>query len=147
MPNSGSSWKPVAAPGGAPSHPFFSAATRAGDFVFASGVIGVLPGSPTEVDGVWSPGALVEGGIVEQTRQSMRNLEATLVAAGAGLHDIVKVSAFLCQKDRDFDAFNRAYQEFFPDTPPARTAVQARIFGDDVLVEIDCIAYLPSRED
>jgi len=129
---------------GAPAQPFLSAAVRAGDFVYVSGVIGVRPGQPGVLGEDWTPGELVKGGIAAQTRQSMVNISATLEAAGLSLADVVKVNAYLLNKDRDFGAFNEVYLDFFPGVPPARTAVGATILGEDVLVEIECVAYAGS---
>ena len=65
-----------------------------------------------------------------------------LEAAGAGLDDVVKVNSFLRDVDRDFHAYNEVYLEYFPDVPPTRTTVGAKIYGP-ILVEIECVAYAP----
>jgi enamine deaminase RidA (YjgF/YER057c/UK114 family) len=56
----------------------------------------------------------------------------------------VKVNTFLRDVDRDFHAYNRVYSEIFPVRPPARTTVQAKIYGP-FLVEIEGTAYLPLK--
>ena len=133
-------------PDGPPEHPFLSPVIRAGDFLFVSGNAGLLPNEPpTGEDSDWMPGALVEGGIEPETRQTLMNLRLALEAAGGSLADVVKVNAFLRDVDRDFHAYNRVYQEFFPSTPPTRTTVGARIYGP-ILVEIECVAYVPLEE-
>ena len=58
---------------------------------------------------------------------------------------MVKVNSYLRDVDRDFHAYNRIYQEFFPSTPPTRTTVGAKIYGP-ILVEIECIAYAPESD-
>jgi 2-iminobutanoate/2-iminopropanoate deaminase len=109
----------------------YSQAVRAGDFVFVSGQ-GPLDAATLEVVGTT---------IEQQTEQTLRNLEAVTIAAGGGLGDIVKVSAFLASI-ADFPAFNATYERIFAAEPrPARTTTGAEL--RDILVEIDAILYLP----
>ena len=74
-----------------PQLPFLSQAMRAGDFIYVSGNVGLLPGKPAygEKNKGWMPGELIAGGIEVQTRQTIENLKALLEAAGATLEDIV----------------------------------------------------------
>ena len=130
-------------PDGPPGHPFLSPVIRAGDFLFVSGNAGLLPGSPpTGDDGSWQPGALVEGGIEAETRQTLENIKTALEAAGGRMSDVVKVNTFLRDVDRHFHAYNEVYLEYFPTEPPTRTTVGAKIYGN-ILVEIECVAYAP----
>lgn len=114
-----------------PAPPFpFSPAVIAGDFVYCSGQCGFHPGT-TE---------LVDGGIEEQTRQTMRNLAEILEASGSSLDRVVKALVFLTAED-DFPAFNRVYAEFFPSgSYPARSTVTTGFVAPEVLVEIECVA-------
>ena len=133
-------------PQGPPQHPFLSAVIRAGDFVFVSGNAGLLPSVPPSGEGSgWMPGGLVEGGIEAETRQTLENIRLSLEAAGASLSDVIKVNTFLRDVDRDFQAYNEVYQEYFPTTPPTRTTVGAKIYGP-ILVEIECVAYAPEEQ-
>ena len=85
---------------------------------------------------------IVEGGIKEQTRQVMKNLEAILLAGGASFASVVKTTVFL--KDmNEFAAMNEVYAEFFGEQKPARTTVEAKFATAEMKVEIDCIAYQP----
>ena len=78
-------------------------------------------------------------GILAQTRQSLKNCEAVLSAAGFGLTDVIKTTVFL--KDMDhFAAMNEVYAEFFRENPPARSAVEVARLPKDALIEIECIA-------
>lgn len=130
-------------PDGPPQHPFLSPVIRAGDYVFVSGNAGLLPAHPpTGEDASWMPGALVEGGIEAQTRQTLENIKQALEAAGSNLSEVVKVNSFLRDVDRDFHAYNKAYLEYFPEDPPTRTTVGVKIYGP-ILVEIECVAYSP----
>jgi len=111
----------------------YSQAIRAGDLVFISGQ-GPLDPSTLEV-----LGETVEA----QTEQTLRNLEAIAVAAGGGLGDVVKVSAFIASID-DFPAFNETYERIFSALPrPARTTTGAEL--RNILVEVDAVLYLPQR--
>lgn len=110
----------------------YSQAIRAGDFVFISGQ---GPLDPTTLEVL---GDTVE----EQTELTLRNLEAIARAAGGGLADVVKVSAFLSSIDL-FPAFNATYERIFDAEPrPARTTTGAEL--RDILVEIDAVLYLPT---
>ncbi|WP_035691090.1 RidA family protein [Azospirillum halopraeferens] len=75
-----------------------------------------------------------------EVRQTLRNLEIILQAAGTDLSRVVKVNAYLTDLAR-FREYNAIYSEFFPDQPPARTTVGCLL--NDIQVEIDCIAVLP----
>jgi len=109
----------------------YSQAIRAGDFVFISGQ-GPLDPKTLEVRGTT---------VEEQTEHTLRNLETIATAAGGGLGDVVKVSAFLASID-DFPAFNETYERVFATLPrPARTTTGAEL--RDILVEIDAVLYLP----
>lgn len=115
--------------GSAPGLPL-SPAVRAGDFVFVSGQ---LP---------WdSSGQIVDGNIETQTRAVMKRLTDILVLAGASLGDIVKVTVWL-EDPRDFAGFNKVYQEYFSQNPPARSTVRSELLLDARL-EVEAIAYKP----
>jgi 2-iminobutanoate/2-iminopropanoate deaminase len=110
----------------------YSPGIRAGNFLFLSGQIPIDPAS----------GAVVSGGINEQTDQVMRNLGALLHAAGASFQDVVRTTVYLADMD-DFAAMNARYATFVGDPPPARATVQVARLPRDVRVEIDAIAVLP----
>ncbi len=112
----------------------YSQATRAGGFIFCAGQGGFEPGS----------GKIVTGGIKEQTRQVLRNLQAVLEAGGSGLERVVKVTVFLSDWN-DFRSMNEAYAEFFgTDHPPARSTVQGERWPDGSLVAMEAIALAQS---
>jgi 2-iminobutanoate/2-iminopropanoate deaminase len=111
----------------------YSQGIQAGDFVFTAGQAGVDPVT----------GKLVEGGIAEQTRQVLKNIQAILEVADTSLDRVVKCGVFL-QDMADFQAMNAVYAEFFPPdkNPPARTTVQAAKLPLGALVEIDAVALI-----
>ncbi len=78
-----------------------------------------------------------------QTEQCLRNVEAILQAAGTGLQHVLRCGVFLLDME-DFADMNAVYQRMFGDHRPARTTIQAaKLPGDGLRVEIDCIAYVP----
>lgn len=83
-------------------------------------------------------GKVIDGSIEEQTRLTLQHINKILMAGGCTMNDVVKSTCHL--KDiRDFDRFNKTYQEFFTGVLPARTTVQS-VLCDDIKVEIDVVA-------
>jgi 2-iminobutanoate/2-iminopropanoate deaminase len=97
--------------------------------VFVSGQLPIDPAT----------GAFPEGGVREQTRQSLLNASAILQAAGLGLSDVVKTTVFLADMG-DFAAMNEVYASFFTEPFPARSAVAVKTLPKGALVEVECIA-------
>jgi 2-iminobutanoate/2-iminopropanoate deaminase len=113
--------------GPAPAGPY-SHAVVANGFVFISGQGPVNP----------ETGAMPDA-FAEQVRQTFKNVQTILEAAGSSLDDVVKVNAYVTDLTR-FAEFNEVYKEFFQDDPPARTTVATALLG--ILVEVDCIAAI-----
>jgi 2-iminobutanoate/2-iminopropanoate deaminase len=114
--------------------PYSQAVTTSGaGLVFTAGQIGIDPGT----------GAFVEGGIEAQTARAVENLRAVLESAGSGLGHVVKTTVFLADMN-DFPKMNAVYGSFFPAFPPARSTVEVRRLPKDALVEIECVAEIPS---
>jgi 2-iminobutanoate/2-iminopropanoate deaminase len=109
----------------------FSSAVRAGDFIFVSGSGGYIDAQGNPVTGIEA-----------QTRQCLENQKKGLEVAGASLSDVVKVQVFLT-KAEDWPKMNEVYKEFFPVDRPARSAVVTGLIRDNMLVEMECIAYKP----
>jgi reactive intermediate/imine deaminase len=86
-------------------------------------------------------GEIISGGIIEQTHKTIENVIAILHEAGYGVEHVVRCGVWL-DDPRDFWTFNRIYQSYFGEHPPARACVQASMMVD-CKVEIDCIAYKP----
>ncbi len=77
----------------------------------------------------------------DEVRLTLENLQRTLDRAGSGLHNVIKVTAYLIDMTQ-YPAFNRIYASFFPGVePPARTCVEVRRLPYDFQVEIDAIAH------
>ncbi|MDB2324990.1 RidA family protein [Alphaproteobacteria bacterium] len=107
-----------------------SRAVRAGDMVYLTGQIPMRDGA-----------VMTEGSIEEQTRAVMDAISETLALAGCGMDKVVKAMVWLTSRD-DFPGFNAVYAEYFPENPPARSAVISEMLVD-VKVEVEVIAYDP----
>ncbi|WP_286915752.1 MULTISPECIES: RidA family protein [Pseudomonas] len=79
----------------------------------------------------------------DQVRQTLRNLEAILIAAGSDFEHVVKVNGYLTDPAQ-LDPFNRVYTQVLGHAPPARTTVCVSLWG--VALEIDCVAELIDKE-
>lgn len=113
--------------------PYSQAVRFSGALVYTAGQIPIDPAS----------GQVVGTTVAEQTEQVLRNLSAVLTAAGASLATAVKVTVFL-KNMNDFAEMNEVYGRYFPQAPPARSAVEAARLPKDVLVEIECLALVES---
>ena len=109
----------------------YSQAIRVENLVYTSGQIPIDPAT----------GAFVEGGIKEQTRQSLTNVKAILEEAGTSLANVIKTTVFMADM-ADFADMNSVYAEFFTEPYPARSAVAVKTLPKGALVEIEVIAAL-----
>lgn len=109
----------------------YSQAVIVGDLMILSGQVGV------------GPSGLVEGGIVPETHQIMRNIEAILAGQGAGFADIVKCTVMI-DEISEWGAFNEIYVTYFPGAKPARSAFGADGLAFGAAVELECWAHLGS---
>lgn len=110
----------------------YSPAVRVGDWVFCSGQIPLDP----------KTGQLVQGSIVEQTRQCLENLKAVLAEAGLELKHVVKTTVFMTDLSQ-FPAMNEVYAQYFEEPYPARSTVQVGALPKGALVEIEAVALAP----
>lgn len=104
-------------------------AVEAGDFVYTSGQLGLIP----------ETGTLPEG-VEAQAEQAIKNIEAVLKAAGCTLADVIKTTVFLADIN-DFAAINAIYAKYFTGETPARSCVQAAALPKGGLFEIEVVAY------
>ena len=107
----------------------YSQAIETGGMIFLSGQLPIDP----------SPGAFPEGGIKEQTRQSLLNAKAILESEGLDLSNVVKTTVLLSDI-ANFADMNEVYAEFFGQPFPARSAFAVKDLPKGALVEIECIA-------
>ena len=107
----------------------YSQAIQVGNLIYTSGQIPVNPAT----------GSFVEGGIKEQTRQSLLNVKAILEEAGLTMGNVVKTTVFMADMN-DFADMNTVYAEFFTEPYPARSAVAVKTLPKGALVEIEVVA-------
>lgn len=107
-----------------------SRAVRAGDFVYLTGQIPMKDGA-----------VMTDGNIEDQTYAVLGDIHNTLALAGCELSDVVKSMIWLRDRN-DFPGFNAVYGEYFPNEPPARSAIVNELLVD-VRIEIEVIAYKP----
>jgi 2-iminobutanoate/2-iminopropanoate deaminase len=108
-----------------------SQAIKIGDWVFASGQLGL------DV----TTGKLAPGGIGPQTRQVCENLKAILEAAGSSLDRVVKVTIYMVDL-AELMEMNSVFSQYFPVDPPARTTFQCVALVGGARVEIEATAFI-----
>ena len=109
----------------------YSQAIKVGNLVYTSGQIPINPAT----------GNFVEGGIKEQTRQSLTNVKAILEEVGLTMGNVIKTTVFMADMS-DFADMNAVYAEFFSEPFPARSAVAVKTLPKGALVEIEVVASL-----
>jgi 2-iminobutanoate/2-iminopropanoate deaminase len=107
----------------------YSQAIEAGNMLFISGQVPLVPGL----------GKLVEGSISEQTHQVLKNIGAILKTTGLTYDNVVKTTCLLADMN-DFKAMNEVYATYFTTDPPARAAFQVCKLPLGALIEIEAIA-------
>ncbi|OGO14529.1 MAG: reactive intermediate/imine deaminase, partial [Chloroflexi bacterium RBG_16_47_49] len=109
----------------------YSAGVKTDQFIFTAGQLGIIPES----------GNIIEGGIENETRQALTNIQRILEEAGSSLHWVVKTTVFLSDMN-EFARMNAVYAEFFKENPPARSTVQVAALPKNGDVEIEAIALV-----
>jgi 2-iminobutanoate/2-iminopropanoate deaminase len=89
-------------------------------------------------------GEVISGSTGEETTRTMASISKVLKEAGCTFDDVVRCTCYLANIE-EFDAFDEAYSRFFNGVPPARTTVQAVLWGG-LKVEIDAIARMPVKQ-
>ena len=110
--------------------PYSQGICAAGEAVYISGQLPIEPAT----------GAFPEGGIREQTRQSLKNIQAILASEGLDMGAVVKTTVLLADIG-EFSAMNEVYAEFFREPFPARAAFQVAALPKGAKVEIEAIAH------
>ena len=109
----------------------FSEAVQVGNLLFLAGKVGRKPGERS----------VVPGGIQPETRQVLKNIKDVLVRHGSSMDKVVKCTVFLADIG-EWSKMNEIYMQFFPENPPARSALGASGLALNARVEIECIAVL-----
>ena len=108
-----------------------SQAIKVGDWIFASGQLGLDVAT----------GKLAPGGIAAETRQICENLKAILEAAGSSLDKVVKVTIYMVDL-AELMAMNEVFSRYFPVDPPARTTFQCVALVGGARIEIEAVAFV-----
>ncbi|WP_339723080.1 Rid family detoxifying hydrolase [uncultured Paraglaciecola sp.] len=116
------------------NHYPFSNAVRVGDLLFLSGEIGTQPNSSK----------LIEGGIQNETKQTMENIQASLAKHNLTMNNLVKCTVMLADI-KDWPAFNQVYKDFFPKHFPARSAFATNGLALNARVEVECIGAFGAK--
>ena len=119
-------------------------ARKAGNLLFLSGI---GPREP-ETDGIPGLERSASGNFLSfdfeaQCHSVFKNVRTVLEASGARWEDLVDVTVFLVNMQRDFHTYNRIYAEYFKDNQPCRTTVAIDALPTPIAIELKCIAYLP----
>ena len=109
----------------------YSQAVKAGNTVYLSGQIPLIPGG-SELD---------DGDMRTQITRVFKNLSAVAKAAGGNLQDVVKLNVFLTDL-KNFPTVNEVMAEYFQQPYPARAAVGVAALPRGVGVEMDAIMVL-----
>lgn len=113
----------------------FSEAVRYGNILYASGQVGNLP--ETE--------KLVEGGIVAETNQTMKNIKAVLERYGSSMDNVIKCTCMLADI-AEWGQMSQEYVKYFPNHKPARSAFGTTGLALGARVEIECMAYVDAEK-
>lgn len=118
-------------------------ARRVGNLLFLSGI---GPRDP-QSDGVpglqRSPaGNYTQFDFEAQVHSVFKNVRIVLEQSGAKWENLVDVTVFLVDMERDFHTFNRIYAEYFKDNQPCRTTVGIDRLPTPIAIELKCIAAI-----
>jgi 2-aminomuconate deaminase len=119
-------------------------ARRVGNLLFLSGVgprqprTDAIPGGPIHDEN----GQPRDYDVAAQTRAVIENIRIILEASGSRLEDVVDVTAFLIDMDRDFKTYNAVYAEYFTSIQATRTTVAIRALPTPIAVEFKVIAHI-----
>ena len=109
----------------------YSQGIKSDNFVFTSGQIPINPKS----------GELIKGDFKSEVKQVLINLNGVLKGGGSSLQQAIKLTVFLTDLSH-FAQVNEIFNEFFPDNPPARSAVQVSALPMNARIEIDAVGHV-----
>ncbi len=118
----------------APIGPYSQGVAAQGTLLFTAGQIPIVP----------STGEILQGDIRAQTKQVLENLEAILKAGGSSLANVIKTTVYL-RDLKEFGEMNEIYAQYFSESAPARTTIEASRLPRDVRVEIDAVGIVGAR--
>jgi len=118
-------------------------ARRAGDLLFLSG-IGPRDPQSDQVPGVTlsETGEVLEYDITAQCHAVFKNVRTVLESCGAKWEQLVDVTVYLTDLDRDFKTYNQVYAQYFTENGPCRTTVGITQLPSHIAIELKCVADL-----
>jgi len=133
----------IFASGAAPPVGAYPHAIEVGNLLFLSGIGPRAPdGGPLAGVTLGADDSVLGYDIEMQCHAVFRNVRAVLESAGVSLGDLVDVTVFLTDIERDFKTFNRVWGEYFPQEGPCRTTVEVTRLPTPIAIELKCIASL-----
>ena len=108
---------------------------RVGDFLFLSG-IGSRKSSDNSIPKTFK----------DECHSVFKNIRTVVEESGAKWKDLVDVTVFLTNMEKDFDTFNNLYEEYFKDISPCRTTVEVKSLPTPISIELKCIAYIGAKD-
>ena len=109
----------------------YSQGIKSGNLVFTSGQIPLNP----------ETGELINGDFKSEISQVLTNLNAVLKSGGSSLKKAIKLTVFLTDLSY-FPQVNEVFKEFFPENPPARSAVQVSALPMNAKIEIEAVGSI-----
>ena len=107
---------------------------KVGDFLFLSG-IGSRNCSDNSIPETFE----------EECKSVFRNIRTVIEESGANWENLIDVTVFLTNMEKDFNAFNTLYNVFFKDINPCRTTVEVKSLPTPISIELKCIAYIGDK--
>ncbi len=118
-------------------------ARRVGNLLFLSGVGPRLAGSDMVPGNMYDDqGDLIEYDIEAQCHSVFTNVKTILEASGSQWDDLIDVTIFLTDMERDFKQFNQIYSEYFTGNQPTRTTIEINSLPTPIAIELKCIAQI-----
>ena len=110
-------------------------AKKVGDFLFLSGI-----GSRNASDNS------IPDNFKDECHSVFKNIRTILEEADAKWGNLVDVTVFLTNMEKDFDTFNSLYKDYFKDISPSRTTIEVKSLPTPISIELKCIAYIGTKK-
>lgn len=118
-------------------------ARKVGNLLFLSGVGPRKPGTNV------IPGVMMDGqgnavghDIEAQCHSVFENVRIILEESGSSWDNLVDITVFLTNMQRDFDTYNQIYGDYFKNNQPCRTTVEISCLPTPIAIELKCIATI-----
>ena len=108
---------------------------KVGDFLFLSGI-----GSRNSLDNS------IPEKFEDECHSVFKNIRTIIEESGAKWKDLIDVTVFLTNMDRDFDTFNKLYKDYFKDPHPCRTTIEVKSLPTPISIELKCIAFIGEKD-